>query len=441
MGAKADERNQKLVRIRTAATGTAPPADIIMMQELKREQDPTADLATFYREFHAFVAPASAGQQHDVALLVRRRFPPCEMQTEHSTAQRLLVTIPSLGILLVAIHAPSMPGPPRNNFYQDLTPLLAAYQSAGWYIIIGGDFNIAPFPWDRIGREQSSLDRLHVQLLRESLNLVDVADRQSPREQGITAPRSELFTFRTSTTGNAISRIDYFLVDERLTREPGTAATRMFFGDTETANFDHAMIHLHIPVAAALAPTGKAGYRLNVQRLRNPDFIAHVNKLFEDAALPAADRPLESDARNPCDIMADVYARIHKFCKDSDRRREKSALRRIAELHKQFTELSKSSFDGRFGRSREERLAQREHVEREALALIQQVSWGARAKAARVWLKHADRLSEWFIAITRKNIRPLMNFQIGELLHHADPERVASDPEEVREFAREFYED
>ncbi|KAJ2347872.1 hypothetical protein GGF43_004667 [Coemansia sp. RSA 2618] len=327
-----DEQNRKLAHIRATAESTAQHSDVIFLQELQRseENDPTPVLTSSFCDYDILVGAPEAGKEHDCANLTQLRDTPLVFQEEASTATRTLATIPLLGILLVNLHVPPSSGELRRSFYRQLLALLGAYQGKGWQIILGGDYNVAPFLCDRTTPSHAGTsDPELISSLRYTLGLTDIIDRAHTWDSD--SPRVDQLTFRKDFGDGLgpvyVSRLDYFLVDNALMQVPGICADAMMVADS-TINFDHKTLYLEIP-----------GYRLDIAHFETPEFMKFLDKLFTDRVrLPSADA---ATVPNPCEAMSAAYIRIHSWCRHTDCWKNIVATRQIGRFHHQYIAASR----------------------------------------------------------------------------------------------------
>ncbi|KAJ2820043.1 hypothetical protein IWW50_005215 [Coemansia erecta] len=280
-----DEQNRKLAHIRATAESTAQHSDVIFLQELQRseENDPTPVLTSSFCDYDILVGAPEAGKEYDCANLTQLRDTPLVFQEEASTATRTLATIPLLGILLVNLH-----------------------------IILGGDYNVAPFLCDRTTPSHAGTsDPELISSLRYTLGLTDIIDRAHTWDSD--SPRVDQLTFRKDFGDGLgpvyVSRLDYFLVDNALMQVPGICADAMM------------------------------GYRLDIAHFETPEFMKFLDKLFTDRV-----RLLSADAAtvpNPCEAMSAAYIRIHSWCRHTDCWKNIVATRQIGRFHHQYIAASR----------------------------------------------------------------------------------------------------
>ncbi|KAJ2016851.1 hypothetical protein IWW57_005463, partial [Coemansia sp. S610] len=200
-----------LSRLRRSDKMNAPEAvDIAFMQEFNTMVSPTTLLEARYREYQTCTATpggsndmarteVSAGASHqrrtaaalfDTAILVHRRLGEAQLETSVSCPRATFVTVPERGLLLVSIHGPFKR---VNEFHDDIVAAIERYQNNGWTPIIGGDFNIAPFPGDRATDAVNAEETAHWDIIpnyEQILNVRDYAHYAAPPPPPLSEPYS-----------------------------------------------------------------------------------------------------------------------------------------------------------------------------------------------------------------------------------------------------------
>ncbi|KAJ2814558.1 hypothetical protein IWW50_007095, partial [Coemansia erecta] len=328
----------------------------------------------------------------------------------------MLATVPSLGLLLVNIHGPPSHGTVRTEFFHDLLALLATYQRSGWKIIVGGDFNIAPFQCDRDSENDSEAgDAQLIRTLRNAIGLMDVLHHAHPWYCLSQGPRHHLFTHYVTSYTNGIrsdsyvSRIDYFLVDHSLAQTPGISADALMIDKEAALNLDHKMVHLKVPPSSGNAPPRREGYRLDANRLNEPTFVDYVDSVFKGRVpAPLANTAYPPNAITPCDLMSDAYGIIHAHSIKTDRRKNTTATRQTIRFYKLYQDAAMIWDD-------EERDRLRAKYERKMRDCLVDVTRDARIRAARTWIDCGDRLTEWFKRTTKASVNQRTHNKIPAL--------------------------
>ncbi|KAJ2815005.1 hypothetical protein FBU31_007088, partial [Coemansia sp. 'formosensis'] len=280
---EAPERTLKLAtlisRLRRSTRLNSPGAvDIAFLQEFNTSDNPTTLLEARYREYQTLAAtpggvndmarPAAtatssrqlqtAAMLYDSAILVHKRFGVAILQPDVSCPRATFVTVPDRGLLLVSIHGPFTE---ITFFHEEIVATIRRYCDNGWTPIIGGDFNIAPFPGDRASASGVVHDEAFRHLIpfyQRTLNVRDLAHFLAPPPPlrylpySPTRPRRDLFTFKRTngapgTIGTYIARIDLLLLPLTLISRPGVTCVPLDLGDFS----DHKELRISVPAPNA----------------------------------------------------------------------------------------------------------------------------------------------------------------------------------------------
>ncbi|KAJ1851332.1 hypothetical protein LPJ76_006145 [Coemansia sp. RSA 638] len=157
----------------------------------------------------------------DTVTAVHSRLGKACFEAAASCPRAVFVTLPDVGILLVNIHGPFLR---KHEWHSDMVDMILLYVEAGWVPIIGGDFNIAPHPTDRItsDRRGKMLEQGIIASYEAALDICDACTFQHPlpRNPSITGAQalvcSMFFTFKQKDNKLGIytycSHVDMFLV-------------------------------------------------------------------------------------------------------------------------------------------------------------------------------------------------------------------------------------
>ncbi|KAJ2818318.1 hypothetical protein GGI24_005134, partial [Coemansia furcata] len=281
---ESNERKLKLykllTRLRRSTRQNSPAAvDIAFLQEFNTSTSPTTLLEARYREYQTLaatpgsendmarpVATATSSRQlqtaaalYDSAILVHKRFGAAILQPEVSCPRATFVTVPDRGLLLVSIHGPFTE---VTLFHEEIVATIRRYCDNGWTPIIGGDFNISPFPGDRSSRIEVACDAASRHIIphyQRTLNVCDLANFLAPppppgyMPYSYSRPRRDIFTFKRTNGANGrigeyIARIDLLLLPLTLISRPDLMCVPLDLGDFS----DHAELRISVPASNAL---------------------------------------------------------------------------------------------------------------------------------------------------------------------------------------------
>ncbi|KAJ2079870.1 hypothetical protein GGI16_007698, partial [Coemansia sp. S142-1] len=210
-------------RLRHSATINSTTAvDIALLQECNSTASPKVLLESRYGKYWTQSQPPggvndmgrtdvtintthqrlAAANKFDTAILVNKRLGEPVLQVDVSCPRATFVTIPDRGLLLVSIHGPF--GAVVQDFHDEIISAVQRYSDNGWVPILGGDFNIAPFPGDRSSLSDRANETAHpnvIPMYEQALDVRDYAHLTAPRPPPDTPysyanPRSNLFTFK-----------------------------------------------------------------------------------------------------------------------------------------------------------------------------------------------------------------------------------------------------
>ncbi|KAJ1811877.1 hypothetical protein LPJ60_006668, partial [Coemansia sp. RSA 2675] len=296
----------------------------------------------------------SAGASHqrrtaaalfDTAILVHRRLGEAQLETSVSCPRATFVTVPDRGLLLVSIHGPFKR---VNEFHDDIVAAIERYQNNGWMPIIGGDFNIAPFPGDRATDAVNAEETAHWDIIpnyEQILNVRDYAHYAAPpppplsEPYSFTNPRSNLFTFKQTNGVNVpkntyTARVDVILLPLSLLSRPGI----MYDAIDQGTESDHAELRLSLPVSTAShAPPVHRPYVVAHDQCSKPQLIAAFEIIlgkYEEHGM--FDKPASAEHFSYYSSLLDE---IRSTARADNKRNQRSLRKEIEKLYTRHAQL------------------------------------------------------------------------------------------------------
>ncbi|KAJ1800961.1 hypothetical protein LPJ77_006092, partial [Coemansia sp. RSA 2523] len=399
----------KLSQLRTALRRGERPSDqavdVAFLQEFTTQNNPRHLMQIRADEYQYFCSrPVPVPQPNgpptapnsDTVIAVHSRLGKARFEAAASCPRAVFVTLPDVGILLVNIHGPFLD---KHEWHGDMVDTIMLYVEAGWLPIIGGDFNIAPHPTDRItsDRRGEMLEQGIIASYEAALNVRDACAFQHPlpRNPSTTGPqaldRSMFFTFKKMDNELGIytyrSRVDMFLVPRQLLARTGTLYSAIDRGSFS----DHKELSLHLALTPRATYFARGSYRLPFDFMANEKHRRRVDDILGE---------YDFNTTEPFEDYKRLLDRIKTYAREENQKLQKSLSERIEGIRRQHAKLG-NSHDGWVRHK-----AQLDDLEAQAAMLTEMAATDVQLRAASVWLKQGDRDAFWMSMRTKRQLHP-----------------------------------